>query len=107
MSLNQPSRQSRYVHWLTKDPNGPGMKRVDTRISAAHWKMFVALRDSANLTQQEALEYALGMAYIFMVIRGKISHENLTEACFALAPKTKKGGPKAANDPASDGNDGD
>lgn len=62
MPINNRSRQPQRLDRLMRVPNGPHMKRTDTLVSNNSWDMFVSLRDPANMTQRQALEYALQLA---------------------------------------------
>lgn len=79
----KPSRQADRIYRITKDPNGPKMKRLDTHISNTSWKMFVCLRDSMNMTQRQVIEFSLKLALLLNTLRGKVSEERLTEFVFA------------------------
>ncbi|TAN02570.1 MAG: hypothetical protein EPN36_16595 [Rhodanobacteraceae bacterium] len=73
MSLKASARQRRRVHWLTKDPNGPGKKRIDIYVSPYHWALFQLIRDCGCLTQPLAVERALEALCLEMIVSGEIS----------------------------------
>lgn len=73
MSLKASARQRRRVHWLTKDPEGPGKKRVDLYVSPYHWALFQLIRDCGCLTQPVAVERALEALCLEMIVSGEIS----------------------------------
>lgn len=90
MPANNRSRQSQRLDRLMRDPNGPRMKRIDALVSNNTWEMFVSLRDSANFTQREALEFALQLAVVLQTLRGRIAEERLTDLCFAAMAESKR-----------------
>ncbi len=92
----RPSRQADRMYRIMKDPEGPQMKRIDTIVSNATWEMFRDIRDSMNLTQCQALEFALQLAFIFQTVQGKISVERFVELAPMLMPKNNAKGAKAA-----------
>lgn len=88
MEMKAKSRQAKRNYWLTADPNGPHMHRVDTYIYPREWQMFQSLRDSGNWTQREALEFSLKLAFLLKVLEGKISRKRLTEALYELSEES-------------------
>ena len=98
MSTNNRSRQSQRLDRLMRDPNGPQMKRIDALVSNNTWEMFISLRDSANFTQREALEFALQLAVVLQTLRGRIAEERLTDLCFAAMAELKRAR-NGGNDP--------
>lgn len=85
----RPSRQANRMYRIMKDPEGPQMKRIDTIVDNTTWEIFRDIRDSMNLTQRQALEFALQLAFLFQTVQGKISTERFTELAPMLMPKKK------------------
>lgn len=69
------SRQSRRIDRLTKDPNGPQLRRVDVLVSPYHWALFETIRNHGNLKQRCAIEKALEAQYLSMLVDGTISSD--------------------------------
>jgi len=104
----RPSRQANRMYRIMKDPEGPQMKRIDTIVDNCTWEIFRDIRDSMNLTQRQALEFALQLAFLFQAVQGKISVERFTELAPMLMPKNDAKRAKGIadapdpNDPESD-----
>lgn len=99
----RPSRQANRMYRIMKDPDGPQMKRIDTIVDSCTWEIFRDIRDSMNLTQRQALEFALQLAFLFQAVQGKISAERFTELAPMLMPKSKaKRTDNRADDPEPD-----
>lgn len=100
------SRQAKRIYRVMKDPTGPQMKRIDTIVHNSTWEIFRDIRDSMNLTQRQALEYALHLSYLFLTLQGKISSERFAEIGALLKERSQRGpdtesGPEAGeSDPA-------
>lgn len=90
MPIKRRSRQSQRLDRLMRDPNGPQMKRIDTIVAKPAWEMFRDIRDSMNLTQRQALEYALHLSYLFLTLQGKISSERFSEVGAMLTEQSKR-----------------
>jgi len=86
----KPSRQANRMYRIRKDPEGPQMKRIDTIVDNATWEIFRDVRDSMNLTQRQALEFALHLAFLIQVLQGKIPQDRFVELGAILAPKSKR-----------------
>lgn len=104
----RPSRQANRMYRIMKDPEGPQMKRIDTIVDNCTWEIFRDIRDSMNLTQRQALEFALQLAFLFQAVQGKISVERFTELAPMLMPKNDAkrakdiANPPDSNNPESD-----
>jgi len=90
MPTKNLSRQSERRNRLMHDPDGPGMRRIDTLVPKSAWAMFRDIRDSMNLTQRQALEFALQLAFLFQVVQGKIPQDRFVELGAILTPKSKR-----------------
>lgn len=66
------------------------MHRIDTVVDKSTWEMFRDVRDSMNLTQRGALEFALQLAFLFQSVHGKISRERFVEIGAMLMPKSQR-----------------
>lgn len=87
----RPSRQAIRMYRIRKDPEGPQMKRIDTIVQNSTWEIFRDIRDSMNLTQRDALEYALHQTYLFLALQGKISSKRFAEIGAMLTQQAKHG----------------
>lgn len=74
-----PSRQMRRINRLTKDPDGPQLKRVDVLVSRQHWSLLDAIRNFGNLTQATAVERAIEAQVLAMVVDGTIPMDVVAE----------------------------
>lgn len=75
---------------LVREPIGPQRRRIDTVVDKSAWEMFRDVRDSMNLTQQQALEFALKLAFLFQTLQGKIPQDRFLELAPTLLPKSKR-----------------
>jgi len=73
------SRQMRRMHRLTKDPQGPHLRRVDVHVSPQHWSLLDAIRNYGNLKQATAVERAIEAQFLTMVVGGAIPAEVVAE----------------------------
>jgi len=74
------SRQMRRINRLTKDPDGPQLKRVDVHVSPRHWSLLDAIRNYGNLKQATAVEKAIEAQFLAMVVDGTIPAEVVAES---------------------------
>ncbi len=69
------SRQHRRVVRLTKDPNGPQMKRLDLLIDKETYDKFEDILDSTNTRRREGLHMAIKHLYDELLAEGKITED--------------------------------
>lgn len=90
--MKKGSGQTPRRYRLMREPGGPQRRRIDTVVDQSAWEMFRDIRDSMNLTQQQALEFALQLAFLFQILQGKIPQDRFLELASTLMPKSKRAG---------------
>lgn len=70
MSLTTP-RPTKRSYRATEDPDRQELKRMDVMVSNYHWAIFDAIRDCGH-TKREAVEMALELLLLLMIIQGKV-----------------------------------
>jgi len=77
------SRQARRIDRLTRDPNGPLMKRIDVMVSRRHGLLFEEIRNYGNLIRQTAVERAIEAQHESMVANGTIPADGMAKKAVA------------------------
>lgn len=84
------SRQQRRLKFLTQDPQGPKMRRLDLLVSQETYTAFEEIMDDTNLRRREALDLLIGDFRDRLKAEAQANRSGGKPAEVATSTKTKK-----------------
>lgn len=89
-NTSDASRQQRRLQRLTKDPDGPKMRRLDLLVSQETYTAFEEIMDDTNLRRREALDLLIGEFHNRLKAEAQANRSGGKPAEVAAQNKAKK-----------------